>query len=1736
MLSTRDRGTLSLQARSRQSLEEIPSGGSDDGDGGPATDAQFDGVMGVAGDDSGNFYVADYGNNAIRRFRIGGDISLADTANSPQNVSVNDRDQVAWEDFFRVWRDGFDECPGGPSNTCVDENPGGVLIDGAGQLYYVTGSSGTVGPAGPLFLSDGTDVGGAVSAMAFDAQGDLYLAQLSDPGYEVDEVSPDGDLTILATGLPPVTGLVVDSDGDVFAAEGYNGFVYTQGQDSAEVVEISPSGDISLVAGTGTEGYSGDGGPAVNAELGDPTGLALDRSGDLLIADGYDDAVREVIGAGAPASDIPRHGPGQPPRLTMPAHGPGQGEGSGGGDPSADCSCDEAQATSNPVNTASGEFWHTATDLAIPGRGPAFAMTRTYSSNLAGSYGPLGYGWSSPYTMSLTENLAGDIAVIQENGSVVDFDLNDDGTYSPAQPRVLATLGVSSGGNFVFTRRKRETFTFNPAGQLVSVADLDGNTTTLAYNSAGRLSQITDPAGRSVTVTTVNGLITGLRDPAGRTVSYGYDAAGNLKSVTDPTGAVWTYGYDANHELTSMLDPNQHGSSSPHPLTNTYDSQGRVVSQTDYAGRVTTFAYSGDNFSDTGGTTTVTDPRGNATTYDYVDGLLQSKTTGAGTSSAATTTYSYDPVLFAPVAVTDPDGNTSTFTYDPAGNLLSRTDPLHRTTTYTYDGLNDVTSITDPAGVTSTFSYDGAGNLLSASTPLVGSAPPQVQTTTYLHSDASHPGNVTSVTDPDGSTWTYGYDAAGDLTSASSPLGRTTTYSYDAVGERTAMVSPAGNMAPADPAAFRTTYSYDGGGRLVSTTTPPTASAPSGATMTTSYDADGNPLRAVDADGNVTVSSYDADNELISRTSGYGSPAASSTSYSYDADGVRTCQAVGQASCVSGNPNTTTYSYADAAYPAAATSRTTPATAAAPGGATTMESYDSDGRLTASTNPRGQTASYGYDSAGELTSIHYSDGVTPNVSYGYDADGRRTAMSDGTGSTSYGYDSLGRLISSTNGAGLTVGYGYDLAGNEVSITYPNGHSATYGYDADGNMHTVTDWLGHTTTLGYDPDSNLTSEALPNGITQTSSFDDADELTAMTAANGSTAVDSFTYTRDPNGQVTSETSTGAPGPAHQSYGYDQLNRLSQDQQGGYGYNPADDPTQLSSGAAQTFDNADELTLSDNGSISRVATGTATDLGTASSLTATLSATANPGDQILVEVVNSALQTVTTPSGFTQVGSWTDTLGLERTTVYRATATAKTSSVSVGFGLGVLPKAIAVAVYAGVDPTTPVDAVKEASADTTTATTISIPALTTSHDRDQLVELSSEATSVLPATGFVPSCGLANRAQAFTTASLAGVGIADATQSKAGSVGPCSVSLQTAAGTGGPGVSQLTGVLIALKPAKTSYTYNADGDRISSGSASYTYDQADRLIGYSSATITASYAYNGDGLRTATTVNGTTNQAAWNTTAGVPLQLTDGAISYLYGPGGLPLEQIASSGVVLYYLHDQAGSTRALTTATGAVAATFTYTPYGLLAGSTGTATTPFMWDGQYQDVGTGLYYLRARYYDPLTAVFLTRDLLASVSRQPLAYGDDDPLNVFDPTGWLPHLPADYVTPAQLAQGEVAGDYTPCEYYHLLDEINTRIAEVEAFATLNSNLNQADEAAVHSGLGGEIFTSVSDVLSAIGACYAGSEGAEAAAAPAQPVIVSLPGADVISEVAIPLGGCIVGALSDHYTGVNFLDPSG
>jgi len=205
----------------------------------------------------------------------------------------------------------------------------------------------------------------------------------------------------------------------------------------------------------------------------------------------------------------------------------------------------------------------------------------------------------------------------------------------------------------------------------------------------------------------------------------------------------------------------------------------------------------------------------------------------------------------------------------------------------------------------------------------------------------------------------------------------------------------------------------------------------------------------------------------------------------------------------------------------------------------------------------------------------------------------------------------------------------------------------------------------------------------------------------------------------------------------------------------------------------------------------------------------------------------------------------------------------------------------------------------------------------------------------------------------------------------------------------------------------YTYDEMGERTktkpSTGPATtYGYDQAGELTSVErpkegeTTEIKDTYAYDGNGLRASQTIAGTTTYMVWDMTEELPLLLSDGTNSYVYGPGGLPIEQISSGGTVTYLHHDQQGSTRLLTGSTGTVIGKCTYGAYGAPT-CEGATTAPLGFDGQYTSSDTGLIYMRARVYDPATAQFLTVDPLAEITGAPYNYASDNPLNQGDASG-------------------------------------------------------------------------------------------------------------------------------------------
>jgi RHS repeat-associated protein len=830
-----------------------------------------------------------------------------------------------------------------------------------------------------------------------------------------------------------------------------------------------------------------------------------------------------------------------------------------------------------PVNVQHGNFFHTFHDLSIPGRGFPIALSRTYNSDPAFSSvdGPFGYGWSSSYSMSLVPGVD-QVTIRQENGGHVQFDRSGS-NWVPHVPRTIATLTQNGDGTWTFVRKAAETITFDSSGRLTGMRDRNGYLTSIGYPTAST-RVITDPAGRTLTLTFTGNHVTAAADSSGRSLTYGYDGAGNLTDVIDVGEGHWTFTYDGAHRMLTMRYPKFYGdtTTSPAPeVTNHYDASGRVDWQSDPLGRTTTFDY-----VSVPGSTRITDPKGNVVLNTYSGGLLTSVTKGYGTSQASTWRFAYDPVTATPTEVVNPNGGTTVLYVDINGNVTASVDSLGRVTRTTYNSFNQPVSTTDPSGVPTTIQYDGVGNLLSRSTPLLaadGFTVVAVRTTTYNYGGTTpvYAGDVTSIVDPNNKMWAYRYDAFGNLVKTIAPptpenaVGNTTTFGYDTGrGWLTSSVSPRGNLIGANPADYTTIFEHDAYGRVTVTKDPLwSATTPTAHRAVRHYDANGNLDSTTDGSGNTTTYTYDAADQLLTVTR----PDTTTLRNDYWPDGSLHHQ-------YDGADQATTYTY-DA--------QARLASVADPLLRTTRYGYDAAGNVLTEQEPGGNCSATpktgcttrSYDAAHQLTGITYSDGTTPNVSgLQYDADGRRTRMTDGTGTSIWTYDSLGRLMSSTNGAGATIGYGYDIAGHLTTLTYPGGsQSVTRGHDAAGRLASVTDWASRTTSFGYDADSNLVTTTYPNGTTATNGFDPTGAMTSTALAGPGGPLASLDYTRDGSGQLASQSGTGVGQPA-EAYGYTALQQL-RDVNGSaaFGHDDADNLTRLR-GATQAFDVANQLTSS------------------------------------------------------------------------------------------------------------------------------------------------------------------------------------------------------------------------------------------------------------------------------------------------------------------------------------------------------------------------------------------------------------------------------------------------------------------------------------------------------------------------------------------------------------------------------
>jgi RHS repeat-associated protein len=212
----------------------------------------------------------------------------------------------------------------------------------------------------------------------------------------------------------------------------------------------------------------------------------------------------------------------------------------------------------------------------------------------------------------------------------------------------------------------------------------------------------------------------------------------------------------------------------------------------------------------------------------------------------------------------------------------------------------------------------------------------------------------------------------------------------------------------------------------------------------------------------------------------------------------------------------------------------------------------------------------------------------------------------------------------------------------------------------------------------------------------------------------------------------------------------------------------------------------------------------------------------------------------------------------------------------------------------------------------------------------------------------------------------------------------------------------------------YTYDADGNTLSKtnngGATTYTWDFENRLTSVTqpSGSVT-SFVYDPFGRRIQKTApSGTTTYVYDGDNIIEELTGTTGTMSerYTYGPGiDEPLVG-QRQPKIFYYEADGLGSVTSLTDPTGAVAATYSYDSFGFMTASTGSATNWFRYTARQFDSDTGLYYYRARYYDPAAGRFLSEDPTHfSAGVNFYSYVENQPMDLADPFGLCPQQAQD-----------------------------------------------------------------------------------------------------------------------------------
>ncbi len=810
-------------------------------------------------------------------------------------------------------------------------------------------------------------------------------------------------------------------------------------------------------------------------------------------------------------------------------------------------------AGGSPVVTVSGVAGHAVNGYAAqasavlraPGkRSVADRSGRWVQTTLDAAGRPLVTTYADGGTVTRTRDEKGRVtSVTDQTGGTWSFTYSDKGQVtSQTDPLGRVTrVGYSAAGDVVSVTDPYQavtTSTVDALGRVVSTTDAVGATTTMTWSAGGLRTSVTTPVGRTVFEYRPDGLVTSVRRQSldgsvTLTESVEYDPAGRVSALVAPGGGRTTFARDALGRVVAATGP------AGGVERQTWSHEGWVSSVTNELGGTTTMSYLPD-----GRLLRTTDPFGAVTQY-LSDG--EGRVTSVFTPDGQTNTYDYDAVGRLSKHITPWGGRWTTF-YDKAGRPVGEKDPTESISggpaaTTAYDAAGRVVATTTRSGIRRTWEYATDSRTVTVSDPLG-----VVETRTFDALD-----RLVTLSVPGSGTTSFAYDAVGNVTSVSGPAG-TRTWTYDAFGRA---------VSGTDEAGRTTTWAYDADGNVVTTV------APGGATTRAGYDAAGNQTLLVDARGHRWETGRDAAGNAVSQTDPLGRVTTTERDLlgrevlATDPTGVRSGTAYDPMGRVAVTWDTL--------------------------GSSWVSSYNREGNLAKVVDPAGITRTFDYDDRGLLTeekvddiirrltydkdgrlvgeTLHGSYQQERSATYAYDARGRVTSVTDGTGAvtaTSYQVTATGTTVTTTSPAGRVSSVDYDLAGRVVSTTDPMGRTTSYAwtpdsqpesvtqprggvtrwaYDASGRVASVTDPEGRVTRHTWTPDGRPASVTRPSGRATGWDWDAAGRLVTRTSTMPGAAdvVDTFGY--DAAGRMVATASTAAPG-ADVSYAYNSRGQLVQ----------------------------------------------------------------------------------------------------------------------------------------------------------------------------------------------------------------------------------------------------------------------------------------------------------------------------------------------------------------------------------------------------------------------------------------------------------------------------------------------------------------------------------------------------------------------------------------------------------------